>query len=56
MDKYKITKINSETEKEFNLGNGYSEQDVQAIIKGYTFNGLFYSRMGSKWFYIVEHE
>lgn len=53
---YNITKIDSKTEHETNMGNGYTEEDVKAITKGYTFNGLFYERKNSKWMYIVEED
>ena len=51
--KYKIIKIDVETNQEYNYGE-YDELDMKQIIKGYKFNGLFYSRKGSKYFYIVE--
>jgi hypothetical protein len=53
---YNITKIDCNTENEINMGNGYTEEDVKAITKGYTFNGLFYERKNSKWMYIVEED
>jgi len=53
---YNITKIDSKTESEINMGSGYTEEDVKAITKGYTFNGLFYERKNSKWMYIVEED
>lgn len=53
---YNVTKIDSKTGNETNLGSGYSEADVKAITKGYTFNGLFYERKNSKWMYIVEED
>lgn len=53
---YRVIKIDSNTEQEFNLGGGYTEADVKAVVKGYTFNGLFWDRKGSKWMYIVEPE
>ena len=53
---YRITKIDCMTEKEQNLGGGYTEQDVKQITKGYKFNGLFYTRENSKWMYIVDAE
>lgn len=49
---YTVTKIDSQTGKETNFGNCCLE-DVKAITKGYTFNGLFYTRAKSKYMYIV---
>lgn len=54
MKKYKILKIDTTTEKESDLGGGYSQEDVKAITKGYTDNGLFYERQGSKYIFIVK--
>jgi hypothetical protein len=51
--KYRITKINAKTEEERDYGV-YSESEVKDIVKGYKFNGLFYEREGSNWFYMVE--
>lgn len=56
MKHYTIIKVDSKTEKEQNLGGGYTEQDVRNITKGYKFNGLFYDRDGSRYFYIVNEE
>lgn len=56
MKTYRITKMDSKTEKETNYGGGYTEEDVKAITKGYKFNGLFYDRKGSNYIYIVEEE
>lgn len=53
---YKVTKIDSTTGKETNYGGGYTENDVKDITKGYTFNGMFYTRKNSKYMYIVEAE
>ena len=53
---FKVIKIDSKTEKEQNMGGGYTEQDVKVITKGYTFNGLYYDRKGSRYFYIVEED
>ena len=53
---FKVIKVDSKTEKEQNMGGGYTAEDVKAITKGYTFNGLFYDRKGSKYYYIVEEE
>jgi len=53
---YRITKIDSNTAEEQNLGGGYTEQDVKAITRGYKFNGLFYTRERSKWMFIVDPE
>ncbi len=53
---YRITKVNYITEKEQNYGGGYTAEDVKSITKGYHFNGCFYNRVGSKYFYIVEEE
>jgi len=51
---YKITKIDTKTDKEANYGGGHTEQDVKEITRGYTFNGLFYERKGSRYIFIVE--
>lgn len=56
MTTYKVTKVDSKTEKEYDCGGGYSMEDVKDITKGYAYNGLFYSRQGSRYFYIVEKE
>ena len=53
---YTITKIDSATGTEKNYGGGWTEEDVKTITKGYTFNGLFYDRKGSKYFFDVEEE
>lgn len=50
----KVIKMNAKTGEEQNLGAGYTEEDVKAIVKGYKFNGLFYERENSNWIYIVE--
>lgn len=50
---YSIVKVNSENGKETNYGGGYTEKDVKQITKGYTFNGLFYTRKNSKYMYIA---
>ena len=56
MTYYTVIKVDSKTGKEKNFGGGYTESDVKEITKGYTFNGMFYDRKGSKYFYIVEIE
>ena len=56
MKTYSIIKINSETEETRNYGAGYTEEDVKEITKGYKFNGLFYNRIGSKFFFIVTED
>lgn len=49
---YTVTKLEILTGKETDYGNcGYD--DVQAITKGYIFNGLFYERKNGKYIYIV---
>lgn len=53
---FKVIKVDSITEKEQNMGGGYTEEDVKCITKGYVFNGLYYDRKGSRYFYIVEEE
>lgn len=50
----KIIKVNIKTEQEIDLGSGYTEEDIKDIVKGYTFNGMFYERKNSNWIYIVE--
>lgn len=52
----KIIKVDIRTEKEINYGSGYTQEDVRAITKGYTYNGLFYERANSNYIYIVEEE
>lgn len=54
MKNYSIKKIEIATEKEFDLGSGYTEEDVKQITKGYTNNGLFYERKNGKHIIIVE--
>lgn len=49
---YTVVKIDSQTGKEINYGK-CCLNDVKAITKGYTFNGLFYDRKGSKYMFIV---
>lgn len=56
MKKYEVIKIDVKTEKETNLGSGYTLDDVKQITKGYKFNGLFYERQGSKYMYIVNEK
>lgn len=56
MKKYTIKKINVDTKKETNYGNGYTEEDVRNITKGYVFNGMFYDRKGSKYIFVVNAE
>jgi hypothetical protein len=56
MTVYKVTKINSENGQEINYGTYTNFEDVKAITKGYKFDGLFYNREGSKFFFIVEEE
>ena len=51
--KYRITKIDCRTGEERDYGV-YSESEVKGIVKGYKFNGLFYERKGSNWFFMVE--
>ena len=53
---YKVIKVDSKTENEMNMGSGYTEEDVKIITRGYTFNGLYYDRKGSRYFYIVEED
>lgn len=53
---YRIIKVDSTTEQEQNFGGGYTKEDVQQVVKGYSFNGVFYSRKGSKYFFIVEED
>lgn len=50
---YYITKINALTgeEKDYGLW-GY--EDMKTITKGYTFNGMFYDRKNSNWFFMVK--
>lgn len=55
MQTYKIEKITSKG-KTINYGGGYTEEDMKMITKGYKFNGLFYSKEGTKQFYIVRRE
>ena len=50
---YKVIKINSENGKETNYGT-MCEEDMKLITKGYKFDGIFYNRKGSKYFFIVE--
>ena len=50
---YKIEKLNIKSEKVTNYGSGYTLEDVKAIPRGYTFNGLFYERKNSNYIFIV---
>ena len=51
--KYDVTKIDIRTEKEFRYGL-MSEEDMKLVVKGYSFNGMFYERKNSKYMIIVE--
>lgn len=53
MNKYSITKIDTNTEKETDYGSGYTSEDVNNITRGYVFNGFFYERKNSRYIYIV---
>lgn len=53
---YKVTKVDSKTGKETNYGGGYTEEDVKDITRGYKNNGLYYERIGSKYFFMVNAE
>lgn len=53
---FKVTKVEIATGSETNYGCGYSEEDVKAITKGYTFNGLFYERKNGKFIYIIDEQ
>ena len=55
MKNYSIKKIEIATEKEFDLGSGYTEEDVKQITKGYKNNGLFYERKNGKHIIILYH-
>ncbi len=55
MKYYQVTKIDSETEKETNLGVN-PEEDVKLITRGYKQDESLpeiYDRKGSKYFFIV---
>lgn len=57
MKKYRIRKYNTnEHEKCYDLGGGYTEEDVKLIIKGYKFNGFFYEKKNSNIIYVIEEE
>ncbi len=53
---FKVVKINCENGNEIDCGSYTNEEDVKAITKGYKFNGLFYTRENSKYFFIVTEE
>ena len=53
---YRVIKVDSKTGNESNFGSGYTMEDIKVITKGYTFNGFYYDRKGSRYFYIVEKE
>ena len=55
MTTYKIVKSDYNG-NEKNYGGGYSKEDVKLVTRGYTYNGLFYDRKNSKYFFIVEEE
>ena len=42
------------TERVIDYGDGYSADGVKTIVKGYTYNGFFYTRKNSKYIFIVE--
>ena len=50
---YEVIKVNCENGNETNYGTYTSKEDVKAIVKGYKFNGLFYTRENSKYFFMV---
>ncbi len=50
---YQVLKVNSETAEEFDFGLHSDFADVLAITRGYRYNGIFFTRKGCKWFYIV---
>jgi len=56
MKRYQVTKIDSTTEKETNLGINL-EEDVKLITRGYKQDEELpemYSRKGSRFFFIVQ--
>ena len=53
MTLYSVIKINSQTGEEIDYGAYMDYEDVKLITKGYTFNGLFYTRAKSKYLFIV---
>lgn len=50
----KVKKVNVVNEYVIDYGGGFDESDVERITKGYHYNGLFYTRKNSKYFFIVE--
>ena len=50
---YEVIKVNGDNGNEINYGTYTDLDDVKAITNGYTFNGLFYTRKNSKFFFIV---
>ena len=50
---YSVIKVNSENGNETNYG-AMCEEDMKLVTKGYSFDGIFYNRKGSKYFFIVE--
>ena len=50
---FNIRKINFVTEETINYGI-HPEYDLPHILRGYKFNGLFYDRKNSNWFFVVD--
>lgn len=50
--RYKVEKGDIKTDKVTNMGI-YNESDMNSIIKGYHFNGMFYEKKNSNTIYIV---
>lgn len=53
---YEVIKVHAKTGKTINYGTYDSMEDVKLICKGYKFNGLFFSRLNSKWFYMINEK
>ena len=49
---YRVIKVNGENGEEINYGT-MCEEDMKLTTKGYSFDGIFYNRKGSKYFFIV---
>ena len=56
MATYTIQKFDCKTNKWENFGGGYTSEEVKQIIKGFPFDGHYYSRKNGNTFYLVEEE
>jgi hypothetical protein len=53
MTLYKVTKFNTKTNEELDYGT-WGKEDAMAIVKGYPFDGLMYTRKNSPIFFTID--